>query len=119
MRSTPHIPREPQLVNVHTEMPREVDKIFFGQLLDPGGRGSDPLRPPRPLGYFGLLMMNPHRPPLPPNRPYRRPHNYLRYVKDSDPNAHVKVFNIAIRTNGELEDVEIVNLFSFTFKDIV
>ncbi len=40
-------------------------------------------------------------------------------MKDSGPDVHVKVFKVAIRINGETEDVYIVNLFSFTFKDIV
>jgi hypothetical protein len=64
-------------------------------------------------------MVNPSRPPLPPNRPYHRPLNYHEYVKDSNPNAHVRVFKIAIRANSEIDDVEIVNIFSFTLKDIV
>ncbi len=58
-------------------------------------------------------------PPLPPSRPYHQPLNYPKYVKDSDPNAHVKVFKATIRTNSETDDGEIVNLFNFTFKDIV
>jgi hypothetical protein len=40
-------------------------------------------------------------------------------VKDFDPDVHVRVFKVAIRVNGEIEDVEIVNMFSFTLKDIV
>ncbi len=50
-----------------------MDKIFFGQPLNLGARGSDP---PRPLGppklsrYFGLPLKNPGTPPLPPNMPY-------------------------------------------------
>jgi hypothetical protein len=40
-------------------------------------------------------------------------------VKDFDPDVHVRVFKATIRANGEIEDVEIVNMFSFTFKDIV
>jgi len=64
-------------------------------------------------------MMNPSRPPLPPNRPYYRPLNYLEYVKNSDPNAHVRVFKIAIKANNETNDVKIVNMFSFTLKDII
>jgi hypothetical protein len=40
-------------------------------------------------------------------------------VKDSNLNAHVRIFKIAIKTNGETKDLEIVNLFSFTFKDIM
>jgi len=61
--------------------------------------------------------MNPSRSPLPPKRPYCQPLNYPEYVKDVDPNAHVKVFKVAIKTNGETNDAEIVNLFSFTLKD--
>jgi hypothetical protein len=64
-------------------------------------------------------MVNLGKPPLPPNRPYRQPLNYHEYVKDSDPNAHVRIFKIVIRANNEIDDVEIVNIFSFTLKDIV
>jgi len=66
-----------------------------------------------------LLMMNLGKPPLPSNKPYHRPLNYHEYVKDSNPYVHVRVLKVAIRVNGETKDVEIVNLFSFTFKDIV
>jgi hypothetical protein len=55
VKSKPQIPREIKLINVHTKMPKKVDKIFARQPLDPRGGGSDPprlLRPPRPLGYF-------------------------------------------------------------------
>jgi len=62
-------------------------------------------------------MMNTSKPPLPSNKPYRRPLNYHKYVKDYDPDAHVKVFKATIKSNGETEDAEIVNLFSFAFKD--
>jgi hypothetical protein len=64
-------------------------------------------------------MVNPSRPPLPPNRPYCRPLNYPKYVKDYDPNVHVKVFKVAIKANNETNDAEIINLFNITFKDIV
>jgi len=64
-------------------------------------------------------MMHPSRPPLPLNRPYCRPLNYLEYVKNSDPNAHVRVFKPTIRVNNETYDVKIVNMFSFTLKDII
>jgi hypothetical protein len=37
-------------------------------------------------------MVNLGRPPLPPNRPYRQPFNYLECVKDYDPYVHVRVF---------------------------
>jgi hypothetical protein len=64
-------------------------------------------------------MVNPNMPPLPPNRPYRQPFNYPKYVKDSNPNAHVKVFKATIRANSKTNDVELINLFNFTFKDII
>jgi hypothetical protein len=64
-------------------------------------------------------MVIPDRPPLPLNMFYFRPLNYLEYVKDSNRNAHVRIFKVAIRANGETTDAKIVILFSFTFKDIV
>jgi hypothetical protein len=64
-------------------------------------------------------MTNPSRPPLSPNRHYCRPFNYPKYVKNSNPNVHVKVFKVAIKANGETKDAEIVNLLSFTFRHIV
>ncbi len=91
--------------------------IFVGQPSNLGGGGG--LGPLGLLGYFGLPMVNPRRPPLPPNRPYHRPLKYPGYVKDFDPNAHVKVFKVTIRANGETEDAKIVNLFNFTFKDTI
>ncbi len=66
-----------------------------------------------------MPIMNSSKPSLPPNRPYRRPFNYLEYVKDSNPDAHVRVFKATIRSNGETNDAKIDNLFSFTFKDVV
>jgi hypothetical protein len=51
------------------------------------------------------------------SKPYCRPLNYLKYVKDLNPNAHVIVFKVAIKVDNETYDVEIVNLFSFTLKD--
>ncbi len=69
--------------------------------------------------YFLLLMVHLGRPPLPPNIPYCWPLNYLEYVKDFDPNAHVKVFNIAIRANSETNDAKIVIFSVLPFKDIM
>jgi len=43
-------------------------------------------------------MVHPSRPPLPPSRPYCWPFNYPEYVKDSNLDAHVKVFKASIRT---------------------
>ncbi len=41
------------------------------------------------------------------------------YVKDSDLNVNVKVFEVAIKVDGETKYAKIVNMFSFTLKDIV
>jgi hypothetical protein len=85
-------------------MPKELNKTFTRQPSYPGGGGSRPLEPPRPLGpscYFRLPIMNPCRPPLPQNKPYRQPFNYPEYEKNFNPCAHVRVFKIAIKANGE------------------
>jgi hypothetical protein len=83
------------------------------------GYNMKKLKPPEPLGYFGMPIMNSSKPLLPPNRPYHQPLDYPKYVKDFDPDAHVKVFKVAIRTNGEKNDAKISNLFSFTLRDVV
>jgi hypothetical protein len=59
-------------------------------------------------------MVHLGRPPLPPNKPYCQPFNYLEYVKDYGLDVHVKVFKVAIRANSETNDVQIVNLFNLT-----
>jgi hypothetical protein len=115
----PQNPRGIDFVSVHEKMPKEVNNFFVNWPLDLGGGGSDPLGPPKSPRYFGLQMVNLSRPPLPPNMPYHLPFHYLEYVKDLDPDVHVGVFKVAIRANGEIEDAKIINLFSFTFKDIV
>jgi hypothetical protein len=40
-------------------------------------------------------------------------------VKDSDPDVHVRVFKATIRANGEKDNAKIINLFTFTLRDIV
>jgi hypothetical protein len=85
-------------------MHKEVNKVFASQPLDLRGGSSNPLGPPR---YFGLPMVNPSKPPLPPNKPYHWPFNDPEYVKDSDLNVHVRVFRVAIRTNSETNDAKI------------
>jgi hypothetical protein len=66
-------------------------------------------------------MVNPGKSPLPLNRPYHRPLNYLEDDKDFDPNVHVRIFKAAIRANSETNDAKIDNLliFIFTLKNIV
>jgi hypothetical protein len=107
----PQTPKGTNFLSLHEDMPREVKGIFVNQPLNQGGGDSNP---PRPLRYFGLPMVHPSRPPLPPNIPYCRPLNYHEYVKDFDPNVHVRVFKVAIRANNEIDDAEIVNMFTFT-----
>jgi hypothetical protein len=36
------------------------------------------------------------------------------YVKDIDPDAHIKVFKSEKKTNGEMVEANIINLFGFT-----
>jgi hypothetical protein len=96
-----------------------MNQVFVGQPSNPKGCESNPPGPPRPPRYFGLLMVNQGRPPLPPNKPYRQPLNYLEYVKDFDLNAHVKVYKATIKANDETKDAKFVNMSSFTLKDIV
>jgi hypothetical protein len=99
VRSRTQIPRRTKFVSVHEDIPRKVNKVFVSQPLDLGGCDSDPLGPPRPPRlprYFGLPMVNPSRPPSPPNTPYCRPLNYLEYVKDFDPNAHVRILKVPL-----------------------
>jgi hypothetical protein len=50
------------------------------------------------------------------NRPYNKLH-YQTYVKDIDPNAHIRIFKKAIKANSETMEVDIINLFGFTLKD--
>ncbi len=39
-------------------MPRKMNRVFARQPSNLGGGGSRPLGPLRPLGYFGLPMMD-------------------------------------------------------------
>jgi hypothetical protein len=48
--------------------------------------------------------------------PYRKL-QYPTYVKDIELDAHIRVFKKAIKTNGEIVEVDIINLFGFTFRD--
>jgi hypothetical protein len=42
---------------------------------------------------------------------------YPTYVKDTYLDVHIRVFKNAIKANGETMEVDIINLFGFTFKD--
>ncbi len=64
-------------------------------------------------------MVDLSKPPLPPNKPYCWPLNNFKYVKNSNPDAHFKKFEVTIRINNEIHNVEIIHLFSFTLRDIM
>jgi hypothetical protein len=42
---------------------------------------------------------------------------YPTYIKDIDLDVHIRVFKKAIKANGETTEVDIINLFGFTFRD--
>ncbi len=44
---------------------------------------------------------------------------YPTYVKDTNPDAHIRVFKKAIKANGETMEVDIINLFRFTLRDSI
>jgi len=48
--------------------------------------------------------------------PYKKL-QYPTYVKNTDPNAHIKVFKKAIKANGEIVESNIINLFGYILKD--
>jgi hypothetical protein len=41
---------------------------------------------------------------------------YLNYKKNANPNAHVRVFNVAMKLNGETYEEYIVNAFNYTLR---
>jgi hypothetical protein len=47
MRFGPQTSKGTDLANMHTKMPKEVDKIFVGKPSNLGGGTSRPPRPPR------------------------------------------------------------------------
>ncbi len=51
------------------------------------------------------------------SRPFKRPLNHPKYKKNIDSNAHVQVFKVATKANGEMIDEEIANLFNFMLRD--
>ncbi len=87
----------------------------------PGGPSFIP-----PIGSFGWLAPDLHmfippwyQPPIVQHvseittkLPYRKL-QYPTYVINDDLDAHIKVFKKAIKTNGEMVEVNIVNLFGF------
>jgi hypothetical protein len=50
--------------------------------------------------------------------PYRKL-QYPTYVKNTNLDAHIKMFKKAIKTNGEIVEIDIINLLGFTLKDSI
>jgi hypothetical protein len=49
-------------------------------------------------------------------KPYQSTLKYPNYKKDANLDAHVKVFQAAIKANGETSEKYIINVFSYTLK---
>jgi len=56
---------------------------------------------------------------LVPNSITKLPYKKLQYVKNTDPNAHIRVFKKAIKVNGETMEADIIDLFGFTLMDSI
>jgi hypothetical protein len=132
----------PTTVHVNTSLPTYVPKGCTPQPLD-GGQHGDSLGGSSPRGNPpGGPPFNPHVQSFewltPDPRifipPWYQPHvvqlvpkpitklpykklQYPTYVKNIDPNVHIKVLKKAIKANGETMEVDIINLFGFTLKD--
>jgi hypothetical protein len=48
--------------------------------------------------------------------PYKKL-QYPIYIKEIDPNAHIRLFKKAIKANGEIVEVDIINMFGFILRD--
>ncbi len=94
-------------------------------------KGDLPIEPPfnLPTTSFGWPTLDSHIfiPPWyqpfavqhvlkPTTKPYMKL-QYSTYVKDTDRDAHIRVFKKAIKANGETMEADIINLFGFTLKD--
>jgi hypothetical protein len=65
--------------------------------------------------WYQPLVMQPI-PKLTTKLPYKKL-QYPTYVRDIDMDVHIRVFKKAIKIDGETVEVDIINLFGFTFKD--
>ncbi len=66
---------------------------------------------------IGSVIITFVQPIVPYFKPYNRPFNYLEYKNDSDLDVHVWIFKAVFKTNGEMVDEEITNLFNFTLRN--
>jgi hypothetical protein len=129
----------PTTIQVTTSLPAYVPRGSAHQPLDGGQpkdspRGDLPRERPfnRPIGSFGWQVLDScmfippwyqsHgvQPILKPTTklPYMKL-QYLTYIKDIDPDAHIKLLKNALKTNGEIMEADIINLFGFTLMDSI
>ncbi len=101
-----------------------------GSSLEINLLGEPPFNPP--IGSYGWLapyqcMFIPpwYQPPfvqpiLKPTTklPYKKL-QYLTYVKDTNLDAYIKMFKKAIKTNGEMVEVNVINLFGFILRNSI
>jgi hypothetical protein len=120
----------PTIVQVTTNLPTYVPKGFVHQPPNGVQLGEPPFNPP--IGSYGWLapyqcMFIPpwYQPPivqlvLKPTikLPYKKL-QYLTYVKDTNLDAHIKMFKKAIKTNGEMVEVHVINLFGSILRDSI
>jgi hypothetical protein len=107
-------------------------KVLFIQPPNGGQFGDSPQRslPRKPpfnplVGSFKWLTPDPHmfisswhQPPI--IQPIPEPVTKLQYptyVKDTDLDAHIRMFKKTIKANVEIMEFEIINLFGFTLKN--
>jgi len=118
-----------------TNVPTSGGGPFSASGKDPlRGGGNGPLRDknPRihivgPIGPWVKPTWNPWyplwyliQPLIAPNpSPSREFLPYPIYNARMDPNTHIRMFHKAIHTNGEKINVDVVNLFYFTFHDAI
>jgi hypothetical protein len=126
----------PTTIQVTTSLPNYVPRHSDHQPKD-HPRGSSPIGDPlgKPpfnphVGSFGWSIPDPcmfippwHQPfvvqhvsKLATKLPYKKL-QYPTYVKDTNPNAHIKVFQKAIKVNGKTMEIDIINMFGFILKD--
>ncbi len=80
-------------------MSRTVDRVYLESMV--------------PFMVFVQRLITPN-PPL-----NRKSLPYPIYNAGIDPDAHVRVFCKAIQANGENNDVNIITLFCFTFRNTI
>jgi len=76
--------------------------------------------PPIPLNFEGQKTRSMENPgaKISKARPYRLVLKYPYYKKDADVDAHVRVFNVDVKANGETSKEYIITTFNYTLKEM-